>query len=99
MTTSLRTRLLVGLLGLLVATGAVVGWLAMRSVHATAVEQTDRRLVAQADAVAAWLVTAGHPDRLAPKLAAVMASELTIVDAQDRAVSYTHLTLPTSDLV
>src|SRR5215207_7223168 len=41
----------------------------------------DTRMSKQGNAVANWLTMAGHPDRLAPRLAAVTGTRITIVGA------------------
>ena len=43
----------------------------------------DSRMTKQAHEVAAWLSFAGHPDRLAPRLAAVTGARITIIGADE----------------
>lgn len=45
------------------------------------VSQLDHRIERQAQGVAAWMATAGHPDRLAPRLGAVTGARVTIIGA------------------
>ncbi len=45
------------------------------------VSSLDNRLSKQGNAVAGWLTVAGHPDRLAPRLAAVTGTRITIIGA------------------
>jgi two-component system phosphate regulon sensor histidine kinase PhoR len=78
---SLRNRLLAVFLGV----GGVVGGGTLLAIERTLaddlVASQDARLRAQGEAVAGWLKIAGHPDRLAPRLAAVTGARLTIVGA------------------
>ena len=41
----------------------------------------DARMTKQGRAVANWLTMAGHPDRLAPRLAAVTGTRITVIGA------------------
>jgi signal transduction histidine kinase len=57
-----------------------------RSVSERMEAQVDRRLEAQASAVARWLERARHPERLAPRLGGVVGARVTILDSQGVAV-------------
>jgi signal transduction histidine kinase len=63
------------------AVGAVTLVVVERSVSRRMEAQIDRRLEAQARAVALWVERAGHPDRLAGRLAGVVGARVTILDA------------------
>jgi two-component system phosphate regulon sensor histidine kinase PhoR len=78
---SLRNRLLAAfvVVGVLVGTGTLVA--IERTLADDLVTSLDARLTRQGEAVAGWLTLAGHPDRLAPRLAAVTGARLTIVGA------------------
>jgi two-component system phosphate regulon sensor histidine kinase PhoR len=82
---SFRTKLLATYLGLL---GVVVGttmFALERSLGEELVHSLNRRLEAQAREVAVWVRRAGHPERLAPRLAAVVGARVSII-AGDGAV-------------
>ncbi|MEZ4368424.1 MAG: HAMP domain-containing protein [Kofleriaceae bacterium] len=77
---SLRTRLMAGYLVLLAIMGGATVVLAGRALDEQVVASADARLRSQALAVADWMVQAGHPERLAPRLGAVTAAGVQIVD-------------------
>ena len=77
----LRARLLAGYLALVVVVGGASVIVIDRSIGDALVGELDRRLVGQAREVARWLESRGHPDRLAPRLARVVAARITIVAA------------------
>lgn len=77
---SFRTKLLASHAAVAVAVGAVTLLLVERAVSSQMEAQIDRRLEAQAIAVAGWLQRAGHPDRLAGRLAGVVGARVTFID-------------------
>lgn len=81
---SLRARLIAGYLVLVAVVGGATLWMINRTVTAAVVGALEARLEAQAQGVAQWLDDAGHPERLAPKLARVVAARVTIVGADGR---------------
>ncbi len=81
MRNSLRNRLLVTFLILVVVVGAGTLFAIERTLADDLVSSLDNRLSKQGRAVAAWLTVAGHPDRLAPRLAAVTGTRITIIGA------------------
>lgn len=78
---SLRTRLLIlfAALFLIVGTGTLVT--IERTLSGDLTSTLDARLTAQGKAVAAWLEGAGHPERLAPRLAQVTRTRITVIGA------------------
>lgn len=81
MTVSIRTRLLAGFV-VIVAVVAVATFLLLdRTLGQGLVGDLDARLRAQARGVVIWLDSAGHPERLAPRLGAVVGARVTIIDA------------------
>lgn len=78
---SLRTRLLGLFLVLFVGVGGATLYAISRSLANDLLSALDNRLTDQGHAVASWLTIAGHPDRLAPRLAAVTGTRITIVGA------------------
>lgn len=78
---SLRNRLLVTFLVLVVIVGAATLFAIERTLADDLVASLDARLLKQGDSVANWLTVAGHPERLAPRLAAVTGTRITIVGA------------------
>ncbi len=78
---SLRNRLLVTFLILVVVVGAGTLFAIERTLADDLVLSLDGRLSKQGTAVAGWLTVAGHPDRLAPRLAAVTGARITIIGA------------------
>ena len=78
---SLRNRLVVTFLILVVVVGAGTLFAIERTLAADLVKSLDVRLTAQGKAVAGWLTVAGHPERLAPRLAAVTGTRITIIGA------------------
>jgi methyl-accepting chemotaxis protein len=83
---SFRVKLLASHVAVALAVSAVTLVLVERSVSQRMEEQVDRRLEAQAQAVAHWMEQAGHPDRLAGRLAGVVGARVTILDALGIAV-------------
>ncbi|MCW5801841.1 MAG: HAMP domain-containing protein [Deltaproteobacteria bacterium] len=81
MRTSLRNRLLVTFLVLVIIVGAGTLFAIERTLANDLVASLDYRMTKQGQAVASWLTTAGHPDRLAPRLADVTRTHITIIGA------------------
>ncbi len=78
---SLRNRLLFTFLILVIVVGAATLFAIERTLADDLVASLDARLLKQGDSVANWLTVAGHPERLAPRLAAVTGTRITIVGA------------------
>jgi two-component system phosphate regulon sensor histidine kinase PhoR len=78
---SLRNRLLVTFLLLVIIVGAGTLFAIERSLANDLVASLDQRLTKQGQEVAEWLRIAGHPDRLAPRLAKVTGTRVTIIGA------------------
>ncbi len=76
---SLRARLTLGFLTLVVAIGGVTLVLLDRTLGRALTAEADVRQHRQANAVAQWLEQAGRPEKLAPRLARVIAADITIV--------------------
>ena len=81
MRNTLRNRLLALFLVLVVIVGAGTLYTIERSLADDLLAALDARLSSQGRAVASWLERAGHPDRLAPRLADVTGTRITIVGA------------------
>ncbi len=81
MRSSLRNRLLITFLILFVVVGAGTLFAIERTLANDLVASLDARLSKQGTAVASWLTMAGHPDRLAPRLAAVTGTRITVIGA------------------
>ncbi len=81
MRSSLRNRLLVTFLLLVVVVGAGTLFAIERTLADDLVASLDARLTKQGKEVAEWLRLAGHPDRLAPRLARVTGARITIIGA------------------
>ena len=81
MRTSLQSRLLATFIVLFVVVGGGTLFAIERTLASDLLTALDARLTNQGHAVANWLENAGHPDRLAPRLAAVTGARLTIVGA------------------
>ena len=80
MRASIGTRLLAGFVAIVAVVGASTFLLLERTIGRDLTGDLDARLMAQTQGVADWLETAGHPERLAPRLAAVVGARVTIVD-------------------
>jgi two-component system phosphate regulon sensor histidine kinase PhoR len=78
---NLRNRLLGLFLVLFVVVGAGTLYTIERTLADDLLATLDTRLSNQGRAVADWLSIAGHPDRLAPRLAAVTGTRITIIGA------------------
>jgi len=78
---SLRNKLLITFLVLVIIVGAGTLFAIERSLANDLVASLDARMTKQGRAVANWLTMAGHPDRLAPRLAAVTGTRITIIGA------------------
>jgi two-component system phosphate regulon sensor histidine kinase PhoR len=81
MRSSLRTKLLALFLVVVVVTGAATLYVIERTLADDLLTALDTRLQSQGRAVAGWLETARHMEQLAPRLAAVTGTHLTIVGA------------------
>ena len=81
MRSSLRNKLLLTFLILVVVVGTGTLFAIERTLADDLVSSLDSRLSKQGSAVAGWLTVAGHPDRLAPRLAAVTGTRITIIGA------------------
>ena len=81
MRNSLRNRLVITTLILVVVVGAGTLFALERTLADDLVKSLDARLSKQGSAVAGWLAVAGHPDRLAPRLAEVTGTRITIIGA------------------
>ena len=81
MRSSLRNKLLITFLVLVIIVGAGTLFAIERTLANDLVASLDARMTKQGSAVANWLSMAGHPDRLAPRLAAVTGTRITIVGA------------------
>ncbi len=82
MTISFRVKLLASHAVVALAVSAVALLVAERAVSTRMEAEVDKRLQAQAEAVGRWMDRAGHPDRLAGRLAGVVGARVTIVDGQ-----------------
>jgi two-component system phosphate regulon sensor histidine kinase PhoR len=78
---SLRTKLLGLFLVLVVVTGAATLFVIEHTLADDLLSALDARLQSQGRAVATWLSTARHMEQLAPRLAAVTGTRLTIIGA------------------
>jgi two-component system, OmpR family, phosphate regulon sensor histidine kinase PhoR len=82
---ALRSSLRFKLIGTFLVLVAIVGTGTLLAIERTLandlVSSLDARMTVQGKAVADWLTLAGHPDRLAPRLAAVTGTRITIVGA------------------
>lgn len=76
---SLRNRLLIAFVALVVIAGSGTLLAIERTLAGDLTASLDSRLTLQAHEAAAWLSNAGHLDRLAPRLAAVMGARITII--------------------
>lgn len=65
----------------MIVVGAATLFAIERTLADDLVASLDARLLKQGDSVANWLTVAGHPERLAPRLAAVTGTRITIVGA------------------
>ena len=81
MRSSLRNRLLALFLVLVIVVGAGTLLTIEHTLADDLLSQLDTRLTTQGEAVASWLTMAGHPDRLAPRLAQVTGTRITIIGA------------------
>jgi two-component system phosphate regulon sensor histidine kinase PhoR len=78
---SLRNKLLITFLVLVIVVGAGTLFAIERTLANDLVSSLDARMTKQGKAVASWLTMAGHPDRLSPRLGAVTGARITIVGA------------------
>lgn len=68
-------------MALVIIAGAGTLFAIERTLAGDLVASLDSRMTMQAHEAAGWLANAGHLDRLAPRLAAVMGTRITIIDA------------------
>jgi len=85
-TVSFRTKLLASHVAVALIVSAVTLIVVERSVSERMSAQLDRRLEAQALALTQWLEGAGHPNRLARRLAGVVGARVTVFDQRSQAV-------------
>jgi two-component system phosphate regulon sensor histidine kinase PhoR len=78
---SLRAKLMLTFVALMTITSAGTLWSIHRSLSADLVAALDARLTSQARGVAEEMAGAGHPARLAPRLANVTGARITVVGA------------------
>jgi two-component system phosphate regulon sensor histidine kinase PhoR len=78
---SLRNKLLITFFVLVVVTGGGTLFAIHRALSEDLVSALNARMASQCRGVADWLSLAGHPDRLAPRLANVTGARITIVGA------------------
>lgn len=81
MGSSLRNRLLLTFLLLVIVVGAGTLVAIERALARDLTASLDARLTQQGVSVASWLAVAGHPERLAPRLAAVTGTRVTVIGA------------------
>ena len=81
MRSSLRNRLLFTFLVLVIVVGAGTLFAIERTLADDLVTELDDRMTKQGGAVANWLTGTGHPDKLAPRLAGVTRTRITIIGA------------------
>ena len=86
MRSSLRYRLLFAFVVLVVIAGTGTLLAIERTLASDLTSSLDARMTNQAHAAATWLTNAGHLDRLAPRLAAVMGTRITIVNGTGQVV-------------
>jgi two-component system phosphate regulon sensor histidine kinase PhoR len=87
---SLRNRLLITFLALVVIVGTGTLLAIERTLASDLTASLDARMTMQAREAAGWLSNAGHLDRLAPRLAAAMGTRITIVDADGLVLGDSH---------
>jgi len=78
---SLRNRLLITFVALMIVVGAGTLFAIERTLADDLLASLDSRMTKQGQEVAIWLNNAGHPDRLAHRLAAVTGARITIIGA------------------
>ncbi|MEM6732143.1 MAG: hypothetical protein AAF658_11345, partial [Myxococcota bacterium] len=78
MTISFRIKILASHVAVALLVGAVTLIVVERSVSQRMAAQLDRRLESQAKALTQWLEGAGHPNRLARRLAGVVGARVTV---------------------
>ncbi|MEO8700626.1 MAG: ATP-binding protein [Kofleriaceae bacterium] len=81
MRSSLRNKLLITFLLLVIVVGAGTLFAIERTLADDLVASLDERMTKQGRAVADWFVKAGHPKKLAPNLAKVTGARITIIGA------------------
>ncbi len=81
MGSSLRNRLLLTFLLLVIVVGSGTLVAIERALARDLTASLDARLTHQGVSVASWLAVAGHPERLAPRLATVTGTRVTVIGA------------------
>lgn len=77
---SIGARLLASFVAIVLVVGVTTFVLLDRTLGEDMTGELDARLVAQTEGVVHWMETAGHPERLATRLAGVVGARVTIVD-------------------
>ncbi|MBZ0233773.1 MAG: hypothetical protein K8M05_15705, partial [Deltaproteobacteria bacterium] len=77
---TIGARLVASFVAIVLVVGVTTFVLLERTLGADLTADLDARLVAQTEGVVAWMETAGHPERLATRLAGVVGARVTIVD-------------------
>ncbi len=90
MRSSLRNRLLITFVALVVIVGSGTLFVLERTLASDITASLENRMTMQAHEAAGWLSNAGHIDRLAPRLAAAMGTRITIVDADGLVLGDSH---------
>ncbi len=90
MRSSLRNRLLITFLALVVIVGTGTLFAIERTLASDLTASLDSRMTMQAREAAGWLSNAGHLDRLAPRLAAAMGTRITIVGGDGLVLGDSH---------
>ena len=80
MRVTFRTKLLASHLALAIVAPLAAAVAIDRTLSREMEQQLDDRLVGQALAVTEWMSRAGHPDRLAGRLAAVVGAQVVVID-------------------
>ena len=78
---SLRVRLLIAFVVLLVVVGVGTGLVLEHTLADDLLSQLKARLTTQAESVATWLAHADHPDRLVQRLATTTGTRITVIGA------------------
>ncbi|HVV81737.1 MAG TPA: ATP-binding protein [Kofleriaceae bacterium] len=101
MTLSIRTRLLAGFVGVVVAVAIATFALLDQTLGQSLRADLDARLRDQARGVVRWIEGAGQPDRLAPRLAMVVGARVTVIGddglIEGDSEKYTDLGRPIGD--
>jgi two-component system phosphate regulon sensor histidine kinase PhoR len=87
---SLRNRLLITFVALVVIVGTGTLFAIERTLASDLTASLESRMTTQAREAAGWLSNAGHLDRLAPRLAAAMGTRITIIDPDGVVLGDSH---------